>query len=57
MAFEITSDCICCGACQLECPVEVISEGASVYVIDPDLCTSCGACVAVCPVDAIRETK
>jgi ferredoxin len=57
MAFKITSDCICCGACQPECPVEVISEGASVYVIDPDLCTSCGACVAVCPVGAITETK
>jgi ferredoxin len=57
MAFEITSDCICCGACQPECPVEIISEGAGVYVIDPDLCNSCGACVVVCPVGAIRESK
>ncbi len=57
MAYEITGECICCGACQSECPVEVISEGAEVFVIDTVLCTSCGACVAVCPVGAIREIK
>ena len=55
MAFEITTECICCGACRSECPVEIISEGAEVYKIDAGLCTSCGACVAICPVGAIRE--
>jgi ferredoxin len=57
MVYEITGECICCGACQPECPVEVISEGADIYIIDADQCTGCAACVAVCPVGAIRERK
>jgi len=58
MAYTITDDCINCGACEPECPNVAISEGAEVYVIDPDLCTECvpvhseSQCAAVCPVDA-----
>lgn len=55
MAYKINSDCIKCGACEPECPVDAISEGDETYVIDPDLCISCGACSAVCPVDAPQE--
>jgi ferredoxin len=55
MTYEITTECICCGACQPECPVEVITEGPEMYVIDPTRCTNCGACAAVCPVGAVRE--
>jgi ferredoxin len=55
MTYRITTDCICCGACEPECPVEVISRGSEVYLIDSDLCTGCGACLAVCPVGAIVE--
>ena len=47
MAYHITDECIACGACQPECPVEAISEGTS--VIDPELCTECGACADVAP--------
>ncbi len=50
----ISDACIACGACQPECPVDCISEGA-IYVIDADICIDCGACEAVCPVDAISE--
>jgi len=57
MAYQISPECICCDACRPECPVEIITEGADIYVIDATLCTSCGVCVAVCPVGAIRETK
>jgi len=57
MAFEITGECICCGMCEPECPVEVITEGVDVYIIDADQCTGCGACAAICPVGAIREIK
>jgi ferredoxin len=57
VAYEITGECICCGACQSECPVEIIAEGKEIFLIDADLCTGCGACVAVCPVDAIQEIK
>ncbi len=53
MAYVISDDCISCGACEPECPVEAISEGDTQYVIDADTCIDCGACEPVCPVDAI----
>ena len=53
MAYRITEECIACGTCEPECPVEAISEGDEIYEIDPELCTDCGACASVCPVDAI----
>ncbi len=53
MAHKISADCISCGACQAECPVDAISEGDTKFNIDPDLCIDCGACVGVCPTEAI----
>jgi ferredoxin len=53
VAYRITEECIACGTCEPECPVEAISEGDEIYEIDPELCTDCGACAEVCPVDAI----
>jgi ferredoxin len=55
MAYYINDDCISCGACAPQCPVEAISEGNEHYVIDPNLCIDCGACAGVCPVDAPQE--
>jgi ferredoxin len=55
MAYKITEECIACGACQPECPVDAISEGDDIYVIDPDACIDCGACADVCPVDAPQQ--
>ena len=52
MAYKITDDCISCGACASDCPVEAISEGDGKYVIDKDTCIDCGACAAACPVEA-----
>lgn len=52
MAYQISDDCISCGACQAECPVEAISEGDGKYEIDPDKCIECGACAGTCPVGA-----
>ena len=52
MAYQISDDCISCGACQAECPVDAISEGDGKYVIDPDKCIECGACADTCPVGA-----
>ncbi|MGN0551273.1 MAG: DUF362 domain-containing protein [Acutalibacteraceae bacterium] len=52
MAYVISDDCISCGACASECPVEAISEGDGKYVIDADACTECGSCAETCPVDA-----
>ena len=52
MAYKISDDCIGCGSCASECPVEAISEKDGKYVIDPDLCLDCGSCANVCPVGA-----
>ena len=52
MAYVITDDCISCGACQGECPVNAISEGDGKFVIDDEICIDCGSCAEVCPVDA-----
>ncbi len=49
--YIITDDCISCGACASECPVDAISEGATKYEIS-DACIDCGSCAGVCPVDA-----
>jgi NAD-dependent dihydropyrimidine dehydrogenase PreA subunit len=52
MAYTINENCIACGQCKPECPVEAISEG-SPFIIDAEKCTSCGLCAAVCPTSAI----
>ena len=36
MAYKITDKCISCGACADVCPVQAISEGESIYVIDQE---------------------
>lgn len=55
MAYQISDDCVACGACAAECPTEAISEGDGKYVIDADKCVSCGSCAGVCPVGAPAE--
>ncbi len=52
--LEIESeDCIACGRCVQECPVDAISIKSGSAGIDQDECIGCGACIAVCPEDAI----
>ena len=55
MAYEISNDCISCGACVDECPEHCIHEGDDQYIIDAEKCIECGACADVCPVDAPHE--
>lgn len=55
MAFYISDECIACGTCAAECPVEAISAGDDKYVIDADACIGCGNCASVCPVEAPKE--
>ena len=57
MAYIITDECISCGACEPDCPNEAISEGETIYIIDPDKCTECVGshetpkCAEICPID------
>ena len=55
MPYVITDECVACGTCESECPVNAISEGDGKYVIDADACISCGTCAGVCPVGAPQE--
>jgi len=54
MAYVISDACTKCGACVDSCPVEAISEGEAMYVIDADSCIDCGQCEGECPVEAIK---
>jgi ferredoxin len=55
MAYVISSECISCGTCEGECPVEAISDGGAQYVIDAGKCIDCGSCAGVCPAEAITQ--
>ena len=37
MAYKITSACVSCGTCADQCPVEAISQGDDIYVINEAL--------------------
>ncbi len=53
MAYKISDECISCGACADQCPVNAIAEGDGKYEINADECLDCGACADQCPVSAI----
>ena len=55
MAYKISDDCVACGACAAECPMDAISEGDGKYEIDAEKCVGCGSCVDACPTGAIQE--
>ncbi|MDD6347593.1 MAG: 4Fe-4S binding protein [Lachnospiraceae bacterium] len=55
MAYVISDECVSCGTCAAQCPVEAISMGDGKYEIDADSCIECGGCAAACPVGAISQ--
>ena len=55
MAYVISDECVACGTCAGECPVEAISEGDGKYEIDADTCMDCGSCAGACPAGAISQ--
>ena len=54
MAYKISDACVCCGACEAQCPVGAISMGDGKFEIDADKCIDCGTCAGVCPSEAIK---
>lgn len=60
MAYRIDSDCTARGECLSTCPNDAIGKGASIYRIEPLLCTECVGyaeepqCVEICPEDVIH---
>ena len=58
MAHQIShNECLGCGACAANCPIDAISLRDGVYTVDEGMCIDCGACDASCPVDAITLDK
>jgi len=54
MAYKINEDCIACGVCKDNCPVEAICPDPP-YEINADVCIDCGACAGNCPVGAAYQ--
>ncbi|MGH7462234.1 MAG: DUF362 domain-containing protein, partial [Longimicrobiales bacterium] len=57
MAYTILSTCTACGLCLPECPIDALSVGELIYVIDQELCCDFEDCLAVCPVNAIVPSE
>ena len=53
MTHVINDQCVACGVCESECPVDAIKQGDPIYTIEADECIDCGVCTAACPTDAI----
>lgn len=53
MSYKITEECISCGMCAEECPIDAIEETEDTYAIDQKYCAECGACMYVCDEGAI----
>ena len=50
MALMITDECINCDVCEPECPNDAISQGDTIYVIDPNKCTDVRNCATACEI-------
>ena len=63
MALRINELCVNCDVCEPACPNQAISQGETIYLIDPARCTECvGAedepqCQLVCPADCIQVDR
>lgn len=55
MAYVINDNCVSCGACENQCPVNAISMGDGKFEIDAATCIDCGSCAGQCPTGAIEQ--
>lgn len=53
MPYVVTSECILCGACEVGCESDAITEGETQSIIHVDICVECGTCFRNCPTSAI----
>ena len=59
MALLINEVCVNCDVCAPVCPNQAITQGETIYEIEPSRCTECVGhfdepqCVIVCPVECI----
>ena len=52
--MEINTDnCIGCGYCVRDCPVDAVKMVKKKAVINDQWCTHCGVCLRVCESDAV----
>lgn len=55
--FIIEDNCICCGACALDCSENAIKKDIDKFIINNEKCIECGDCYTICPVGAIKLIK
>jgi NADH-quinone oxidoreductase subunit F len=54
--YEITDNCIGCGACKRNCPVDAISgERKERHILDREKCIKCGKCIESCKFNAVEK--
>ena len=53
MPYVVTNECIQCGACEVGCENDAITEGPTQNHIDINKCIECGTCERNCPSSAI----
>ena len=56
MAYKIDTDnCVGCGLCKDNGPVEAIEADGDKFKIDAEKCVDCGSCAGNCPNSAIAS--
>jgi len=57
MPWVEKSECVGCGVCVQECPVDAIELVEEIAQIDMDKCIRCGICHDVCPQNAVKHDR